>query len=81
MDCGYFKDLPRRAAPDKVLHDTTFNIAKNPKCDQKHKDHVSMVIAKTFLSATHTGTGINSNLYSENQQLTEELSRHINRKF
>ena len=48
MDYGYFKDLPRRAAPDKELHDTTFNIAKNPKCDQKHKGHVSKVIAKTF---------------------------------
>ena len=28
-----FKDLPRRAAFDKVLCDEAYNIAKNPKCD------------------------------------------------
>ena len=28
-----FKDLPRRAASDKVLCDEAYNIAKNPKCD------------------------------------------------
>ena len=27
-----FKDLPRRAASDKVLCDEAYNIAKNPKC-------------------------------------------------
>ena len=26
------KDLTRRAASDKILHDKLFNIAKNPKC-------------------------------------------------
>ena len=26
-----FKDLPRRTASDKVLHDKAFNIAKNPQ--------------------------------------------------
>ena len=28
-----FKDLPRRAASNKVLCDEAYNIAKNPKCD------------------------------------------------
>ena len=27
-----FKDLNRRTAADKVLHDKAFNVAKNPKC-------------------------------------------------
>ena len=33
MAYGDFKDLPRRAASDKVLRDKAFNIAKNPKYD------------------------------------------------
>ena len=28
-----FKELPRRAASDKVLRDKAFNIAKNPRYD------------------------------------------------
>ena len=32
-------------------------------------------------AATHTGTGINSNSDSENQQLAEELHKPIIRKF
>ena len=31
MTNGYFKDLARRTASDKVLRDKTFNIAKNCK--------------------------------------------------
>ena len=30
---GDFKDVPRRTAFDKALHDKTFDIAKNPKYD------------------------------------------------
>ena len=30
MAYGDFKDLARRIAPDKVLRDKAFNIAKNP---------------------------------------------------
>ena len=33
MAYGNCKDLNRRTAADKVLHDKAFNIAKNPKCD------------------------------------------------
>ena len=28
-----FKDLPRKTAPDKVLGDKIFNIARNTKCN------------------------------------------------
>ena len=31
MAYGDFKDLPRRTAADKVLHEKAFNIAKNPR--------------------------------------------------
>ena len=33
MACGEFKDLTRRTASDKVLHDKAFYIAKNSKKD------------------------------------------------
>ena len=33
MSYADFKDLPRRAVSDKVLHDKAFYIAKNPKYD------------------------------------------------
>ena len=33
MAHGYFKDLPRRTAADKVLYDKALNIAKDPKYD------------------------------------------------
>ena len=34
MVYGDFKDLPRRATSDKVVHNKAFNIAKNPKYDE-----------------------------------------------
>ena len=42
MDYGGFKELNRRAAGDKVLHDKAFNLAKNPKYDGYHRGIVSM---------------------------------------
>ena len=32
----HFKDLPRRAAADKLLRDKTFNIAENLRYDEYH---------------------------------------------
>ena len=45
LDKGYgdFKDLTRRAAADKVLHDKAFNIAKNPKYDGYQRGLASMI--------------------------------------
>ena len=43
MAFGYFKDLPRRIAPDKVLHNKTFNVAKNQKYYGYQRSHASMV--------------------------------------
>ena len=43
MDFGDFKDLPRRTASDKVLHDKGFNIAKIPKYDGYQRGLASMV--------------------------------------
>ena len=33
MAYGYFKDLAKKTAIDKVLRDKAFNIAKNPRYD------------------------------------------------
>ena len=38
-----FKDLDRRTAADKMLHDKTFNIAKNVKYDWYQRRLVSVV--------------------------------------
>ena len=43
MIYGYFKDLAKRTAADKVLRDKTFNIAKDPKYDGNQRGLASMV--------------------------------------
>ena len=43
MGYGDFKDLTKRTASDKILHDKAFNIAKNPKYDVYQRGLVSMV--------------------------------------
>ena len=43
MTYGDFKDLNRRTAPDKVLHDKAFNIAKNAKYDGYQRGIASMI--------------------------------------
>ena len=48
MAYGYFKDLTRRTASDKILRDKAFNIAKNPKYDGYQRGLASMVY-KFFL--------------------------------
>ena len=42
MTNGNFKDLPRKTASDKVLHNKAFIIAKNPKYDGHQRGFVSM---------------------------------------
>ena len=43
MAYGYFKDLPRRTASDKVLRDKLFSISKNLKHDGYQRGLASMV--------------------------------------
>ena len=56
-----FKDLNRRTAADKVLHDQAFNIAKNPKYDGYQCGLASMVY-KFFDKKTSGGTVKNENM-------------------
>ena len=57
MVYGDFKDLKiRKTAPDKVLRDKAFNIAKNPKYDGYQKGLASMVY--TFFDKKIKGSGV-----------------------
>ena len=64
------KHLPRKTAADRVLRDTTFNIAKNPNYDGSrsrfNKWFTKFLIKKT--SNTNKGIGIDP----ENKELVED---------
>ena len=77
MAYGYFKDLARRTAADKVLLGKAFNIAKNPKYEGFLRGLASMVY-KVFNKKT-SGIGIKS--MPQNEQLAEERHQPIIRKF
>ena len=47
MEYGDFKDLPRRTASDKVLHDNAFEIATNPKYDG-NQSSLELMVYKRF---------------------------------
>ena len=73
-----FKDLAKRTAPDKVLWDAAFNIAKNPKCDRYQRGLTSMVYR--FFDKKSTGSHI-KNKITQNQQSAEGLHKPVIRKF
>ena len=88
MAYGDFKDLTRRTASDKTLHDKAFNIAEIPKSDGHQRGLASMVY-KFFDNKTSGGVAIwatrnkyaveNENMW--NKDLAEGLHQPIIRKF
>ena len=74
---GDFKDLYRRAAADKLLHDKAFNIAKNPKYDGYQRGLASMVYKLS--EEKIYGSGIKNENIS-NKQLAEKLPKPVIRK-
>ena len=78
MAYGDFKDLTRRTASDKILHDKAFNIAKNPKYDGYQRGIASMVYK---FSDNETSGGAIENEIISNKELAEELHKQIARKF
>ena len=50
-----FKDLNRRAAAGKVLHDKPFNIGKNLKCD-RYQCRLASIVYNFFDKKTSGGT-------------------------
>ena len=86
MAYGDFKDLPGRTVSFKVLHDKTFNIAKNPNYDGYQQRLASMAY-KLFDKKSLDGTikdEIISNLRPLDlvtRELAEELHKLTIRKF
>ena len=77
MAYGDFKDLARRTAPDKVLTDKAFNVAKDSRYDGYQRGLASMVYK--FFHEKIASRGIKS--MPQNEQLEEELHRPIIKKF
>ena len=72
MAYGDFKDLTRRTASDKILHDKAFNIAKNPKYDGYQGGLASMVY-KFFDKKTSDGTFKNEII--SNKKLSRRITQ------
>ena len=86
MAYGYFKDLTKRTAADKVLRDKAFNIAKDPKYDRYQRGLASMVYK--FFDKKTKGSGATTlenksaiKSIPQNEQLAEELHKPIIKKF
>ena len=75
---GDFKDLTRRTASDKILHDKGFNITKNLKYDGCQRGLSAM--RYKFFDKKTCGSGIENENMSD-QQLAEELHKPIIEKF
>ena len=78
MVYAYFKDLTRRIASDKTLHDKAFSIANNPEYDGYQRGLASMVY-NFFDKMTYCGAIKNEDM--SNKELAEELYKPIVRKF
>ena len=76
MAYGYFKDLAKRTASDKVLRNNTFNIAKNLKHDG-YKRGLAPMVYKFFDKKTASGGAIKFML---NQKVTDKLHEVIIQK-
>ena len=86
MAYGYFKDLARRTASDKVLRNKTFNIAKNRKYDGYQRSLASMVYKlfdkKSTSLADESAKGRDfKSVLKQNEKLAEELHKPIIKKF
>ena len=78
MAYGDFKDLTRRTASDKILHDNAFNIAKNLKYDGCQRGLASIV--HKFFDKKTSGRRVKTKNIS-NKELDEELHKPIIKKF
>ena len=78
MAYGDFKDLNRKTAADKVLHDRAFNIAKSPKYDGDQRGLASMVYK--FFGKKLSGGTVKNQIIPK-KELAEELHKPIIKKF
>ena len=79
---GDFKDLTWRTTSDKIMHDKTFNIAKNLNM-MDIKGVLLQSLINFLIKKTSGGTGKNKNISNKElaEELTEELHKPIIRKF
>ena len=70
MGYGDLTDLTTTTASDKILHDKTFNIAKNPKYDRYIRGLTTMVYK--FFDKKTIGSDIKNENIS-NKELAEKL--------
>ena len=68
---GYFKDLARRIASDKVLRDKSFNIAKNPKYNGHQRGLASMF--SKFFDGKAKGGSVKNEI-KQNEQLVNYMA-------
>ena len=94
MGDGEFEDLTRRRVSDKILHDTAFNIANNPKYDGYYRGLASIVykffdkksasLARSETLTTRdkctSGSGIKNENMSD-KELAKKLHKLSIRKF
>ena len=78
MANGYFKDLNRRTAADKVLHGKAFSIAKNWKYDRYQRGFASIVYK--FFDKKNSGE-IAKNENISKKELAEKLYKPVITKF
>ena len=77
----------KRTVADKILRDKAFNIAKDPKCDWYQRGLVSMVYkffdkkSASLADKSTEGSGVNTKLTPQNQQLAEEVHKLIIKEF
>ena len=77
MAYGDFKDLLSRTAADRVLHNKTFNIDKNPKYDEYQTVQLPLFIS--FLIKRLQVVVLKIKII-QNKELNEELHKPIIRK-
>ena len=78
MVYGNFKDLPRKTASDKKLHEKKFSFAKNPEYVLHHRGLAS-VVYKFFDKEFSSGAGIIEIIL--NHKLPEKLHKAVTGKF
>ena len=84
MAYGYFKDLAKSIAADKVLRDKAFKIASDQKCDGYQRGLAYMVCTFFDKKSHRSGRPLSSALQLANKekiQLADELDKPIIRKF
>ena len=81
MAYGVYNDLPRRAAPKKVLRVKAFAIASNQKYDGCKNGLASIVLKIFDKKSTDTATYTRTGIVSKDKPLGNELHRPVTKKF